>query len=184
MVRSILTTAAALAFVATPALAQPTATLPGTFTFTDWLTVNNAPVGAGAVDDNNVVYFLQEREIGGLQSWLIFFDPAASQGVIGTILFPSAIQSIATSTADVTVTTATYQLTPTVSYASAAATGLEAGDAATFAGNVLSIDWQASDPGDHIRVITTTVPEPATYALIGAGMALLMGFARRRRAGA
>lgn len=181
MPRPLLHLAVVLAVAAAPLGAQPTAALPAPFAFTDWLTVNNATVGIGAVDDNNVVYYLKEKEIGGLQSWLVFFDPSATQTVIGSIFFPSAIQAVFTSTTDVTVTSAAYQLSPTVAYGIDPATGLEARDAATFAGNTLSINWEAADPGDHVRVLTTTVPEPATDALLAAGLAVVAAMARRRR---
>jgi len=46
--------------------------------------------------------------------------------------------------------------------------------------NALAIEWSASDPGDHIRVITA-VPEPQTWALMLSGFALL-GLAAGRRA--
>jgi hypothetical protein len=181
MRRSLSLATLALTLAAAPIAAQPTATLSGLNTFADWLTVNNVAVGGGLVDDNSTVYWLKEKEIGGLQSWLIFFDPAATQSVSGSIVFGSTIQGIFTSTADVTVTSATYQLTPTVSYVTHPNTGLETNDTASFAGNVLTIDFSASDPGDHVRVLTTTVPEPSTYALIAAGLAALAAVARRRR---
>ena len=53
-------------------------------------------------------------------------------------------------------------------------------DAFSFVGNVLTIDWHAVDPGDHIRVFTTPVPEPETYVLIMAGL-FAVGFVARRR---
>ena len=65
--------AAAIARSASVASAQPVATLPAGFTLVNWLTVNNANVGGGALDDRNVVYFLLERQIGNFQSLLIFF---------------------------------------------------------------------------------------------------------------
>ena len=65
--------AALLLTSATVASAQPVASLSGSYTFVDWLTVNNATVGIGAVDDNARVYFLKEKQIGDFQSWLIFF---------------------------------------------------------------------------------------------------------------
>lgn len=170
-----------LAVLSAPALAQPTASLPAGFTFVDWLTVNNAAVGAGDVDDSNVVYFLRERQIGDLQSWLIFFDPNGAQSVEGTVTFASPITDIFTSTADVTVNSAAYQLTPTVTYATHPNTGLESVDAASFTGNVVTFTFTANDPGDHIRVLTV-VPEPSTYALLATGLAALTLALRRRRA--
>ncbi|MCC6245056.1 MAG: PEP-CTERM sorting domain-containing protein [Gemmatimonadaceae bacterium] len=172
--------AAALLVSANVVSAQPTATLSGGYTFVDWLTVNNATVGAGAVDDR-VVYYLQEKQIGDLQSWLIFFDPSGTQSVNGTITFGETINSIYTSSDDVNVNKALYRLTPTVTYAGVALTGLEQDDAASFAGNTLSIDWTASDPGDHIRVLTNVVPEPSTYALMALGLAAMGAVSRRTR---
>lgn len=178
MLRRLLSLTLSLA-LATPAIAQPVASLPAGFTFVDWLTVNNAAVGGGAVDDRDVVYFIKEQQIGALQSWLIFFDPDGTQSVSGTLTFADPVQALYTSTADVTVTSAAYQLTPTVTYATAPATGLEPGDAATFAGNVVTFDFSASDPGDHIRVLTV-VPEPSTWLLLATGVSVLAAFRRRR----
>lgn len=163
------------------AVAQPTATFitPG-FTFVDWLTVNNQTVGVGDIDVSNVVYYLKEKQLGNLQSWLIFFDPLGNQSVRGSVTFGGPIAALFTSSADVTVTSAAYQLTPTVSYGVHANTGLESGDNATFAGNVMMFDWTAADPGDHVRVLTT-VPEPSSYALLAGGLGALALISRRRR---
>ena len=54
-------------------------------------------------------------------------------------------------------------------------------DAFSFAGNVLTINWRAIDPGDHIRVFTSPIPEAETYVLFMAGL-LAVGFVGRRRA--
>ena len=66
-----------------------------------------------------------------------------------------------------------------VSYGSQSAMGLEVSDVATFANNVLTFDFPASDPGDHIRVLTR-VPEPSSLALLALGLSA-MGVASRRR---
>ena len=171
--------AAALALSASVASAQPIASLPVGFTFVDWLTINNATVGGGAIDDLNVVYFLKEKQIGNLQSWLIFFDPSTSQSVMGSVTFQQSIAALFTSSTDVNVTSAAYRLTPTVTYDAVSATGLEPGDLASFAGNSLSFDWTASDPGDHVRVLTNVVPEPSTYAMMIVGLGAITYAARR-----
>jgi hypothetical protein len=57
--------------------------------------------------------------------------------------------------------------------------GLEHGDTVSFAGNVLTYDLIAGNPGDNIRVLTA-VPEPATWAMLVAGFGLV-GYAARRR---
>lgn len=173
--------AALLLTSATVASAQPVASLSGSYTFVDWLTVNNATVGIGAVDDNARVYFLKEKQIGDFQSWLIFFDPRGTQSVTGTITFGETIAGLFTTSDDINVNTAAYRLTPTVTYGDNALTGLETNDAASFAGNVLSIDFSASDPGDHVRVLTNVVPEPSTYALMTLGLAAMGIVSRRQR---
>lgn len=176
--------AAAIALSASIASAQPTASLTPGFTFVDWLTINNATIGGGAVDDLSVVYFLKEKQIGNFQSWLIFFDPSTAQSVSGTVTFQQSIAQIFTSSADVNVTSAAFRLTPTVTYDAVALTGLEDGDAAAFAGNQLNFNWTASDPGDHVRVLTNVVPEPSTYAMMIVGLGVITIAARRRRRGA
>lgn len=173
---------AGLLVSASVASAQPVATLTVGYTFVDWLTVNDAAVGVGDVDDQFVVYYLKEKQIGDLQSWLIFFDPLGTQAVAGEITFAQTIHSIYTSADDLNVNTAAYQLTPTVTYGGEERTGLEPSDVATFVGNTLSIDWNVSgDPGDHIRVLTNVVPEPSTYALMGLGLAAMGAVSRRTR---
>ena len=58
--------------------------------------------------------------------------------------------------------------------------GLESGDTVSFGGQTVNLSWNASDPGDYIRVMTA-VPEPATYAQLAGGLALMGAIARRRR---
>jgi hypothetical protein len=173
--------AAVLALVAGGAFAaNPTASINAGYSFTDWLTVNNVAVGDGLVDDSSTLYFLKEKQIGNLQSWLVFFDPYGRQSVDGSVTFDQPIVSLFTTTADVNTTSVAYRLTPTVTYQDNYQTGLETNrDSASFSGNVLSLNWTASDPGDHVRVLTA-VPEPSTYALMAIGMGWLLLGARRR----
>ena len=51
-----------------------------------------------------------------------------------------------------------------------------------MSGSTLTLAWNASDPGDHVRILTA-VPEPQTYALMLAGLGMTAWFARRRRPG-
>lgn len=186
MLRSLAVAAAIALSVSLPAAASAqTATLPGGFSFKDWLTVNNAAVGNGKVDDSNVVYFLKEKSVGGFQSWLIFFDPSGTQSVSGSVTFADPISFLYTTKASIDASTAIYGLA-SVTYQTSNAIGLETNDAASFVGNTLSFSWHASDPGDHVRVLTraadpnVVVPEPSTYAMLGLGMLVMAGIARRR----
>lgn len=172
------------------ASAQPTAAIDQTaFTFVDWLSTGRAgteTVGTGAVDTRDVVFYIKEKSVGGFQSWYLFFDPAGTQFVSGLITFETAILQVFATTSEVLTSGATYQLDAGVMYGSVANTGLEDNDGLGFLGNVLDIEWTASEPGDHIRVLTAAdpnimVPEPSSFALVAAGFAGLGLLSRRRR---
>ena len=139
------------------------------------------PVGQGQVD-SSTLYFIDEL-VGPLgKAWYIFFDPQGPGDITATITFDSAITGVFTTKASLDGSNATYGA-PAINYGTSNLIGLEARtDTFSFVGNVLTIDWRAIDPGDHIRVFTqvTAVPEPETYALLMAGL-LAVGFITRRR---
>ncbi|HLJ45975.1 MAG TPA: hypothetical protein VKU01_08205 [Bryobacteraceae bacterium] len=88
-------------------------------------------------------------------SHYVFFDPLASQHLIGTVDFDANIIAILTST---TTLDATDFLTRTgVNYLSPEARGLEPVDMVTIVGpRQIKVDFSASSPGDYIRVLTAT----------------------------
>ena len=138
------------------------------------------PTGEGQID-SDTLYFIDELTGALGKSWFIFFDPNRGSDIFATLTFDGAITAVYTTKAQLDGTNATYGA-PGINYGSSLFIGLEAMDAFSFAGNVLTIDWRAVDPGDHIRVFTmlAPVPEPETYVLFAAGL-LAVGFIGRRR---
>jgi hypothetical protein len=140
-----------------------------------------APVGQGQVD-TSTLYFIDELTGALGKAWYVFFDPQDTGDVAATITFDTAITGVFSNKAALDGSNATYGA-PGITYGTSLLIGLEAvTDTFSFVGNVLTINWRASDPGDHIRVFTQTavVPEPATYALFIAGL-MAVGFIARRR---
>ena len=162
--------------------ADPTATIatPG-ISFAEYS--SPTPVGQGLVD-RNTLYFIDEL-IGPLgKAWYIFFDPENAASIFANITFDAPITGVFFQKADLDGSNATYGA-PGINYGTSLLIGLEPRDLFTVSGNVLTIDWRAIDPGDHVRVFTqvTQVPEPETYALMMAGL-VAVGFIARRRRGA
>jgi len=138
------------------------------------------PVGQGQVD-SDTLYFIDEL-VGALgKAWYIFFDPAGGKDIFANITFDAPISGVFFTKATLDGSNATYGA-PGINYGTSIFIGLESRDQFSVAGNVLTIDWRAIDPGDHVRVFTrvTAVPEPETYALFMAGL-LAVGFIARRR---
>ncbi|MCS6986152.1 MAG: PEPxxWA-CTERM sorting domain-containing protein [Sphingomonadaceae bacterium] len=115
-------------------------------------------------------------------SHAIVFDPKPRSTVQATVEFNRPILGILWRTRSLKDTDATLSVPPTV-WSSPPTRGLEAGDIAgtSFSGKMLTIkEWTAGNPGDNIRVITTAIPEPTTWAMLIAGFGLI-GFAARQR---
>jgi hypothetical protein len=166
------------------AAADPTAVITQPYSFTNWLGVNDAPVGAGQVDDNGVLYYIKEFGTGQFQSWMIFFDPRSRESIDAVITFDRPVIGINVTDTDVANTTPFGLISGNgVTYLNVRNTGLEpATDTATFAGNTVTIRWTATDPGDHIRVFTA-VPEPSSVALVALGLLGVGASLRRSRRG-
>jgi hypothetical protein len=118
-----------------------------------------------------------------VNSWFVFWDPKDSSKLQGSVSFDNNILYVHDSKAELQATAALFNK-PGVTYNySNNLVGLESGDASntSWTGNTLKLKWNASNPGDHIRVMTA-VPEPGTYAMFAAGLLALGFMARRRRA--
>lgn len=153
-------------------------------------------VGANEFGDNNVRAFNELQGVtllgnlavrGGsiaagtrVDSHFLVFDPAVGRVARGSVTFNRQILGVATTRA--LLDGSNFLGLPVVTYAFGGASGLEANDIVSFAGNVLSYNLTASNPSDSIRILTA-VPEPTSWAMLIAGFGLVGAAARRRRAG-
>jgi hypothetical protein len=189
-----LAAAALLPFV--PAHAAPPTVEPGTltpgFTFEAYLDTDT-PVGAGFVDNDSVLYYIEEKTANLLcpaascKSYLIFFDPATvGLGVQATLTFEAPIVRTFSGIVGLTASSLPYGANG-YTYFPAVFTGpedpgLEFEDQFSVIGNQLTIDFVAADPGDHLRVLVA-VPEAGTAAMLAAGLLTLGAAGARRRRG-
>ena len=126
-------------------------------------------------------------------SHLVYFDPQTkTKSLSGYVTFDQAILGFITATTSLTSSNGVFGL-PTITYGTSGGIGLEGRDVAGIAAGDnhrlnLSLTESAKNPiGDQIRVFTaipgvSAVPEPSTYAMIGAGL-MCVGFMSRRRLG-
>ena len=113
-----------------------------------------------------------------VNSHIIVFDPVQSRSMEGNVSFNRNVIGIITSRNRLIASN--FLGLPFVTYNTPSAVGLESGtDTAWFVGNTVFVDFQASNPGDEIRVLTA-VPEPASWAMLITGFGLV-GAAMRRR---
>lgn len=140
-------------------------------------------LGTGNVDVTNMFWLYEKRGTYGGQtvdSWLLFFDPSGTGSVRGTVSFQQNVLQVFSTQAGLTNTAAFQRTGYSYSYGTFTAPELSGGDSVSASGKTLTLNWNASDPGDYVRVMTA-VPEPATYAQMAAGLLALGGLARRRR---
>ena len=106
-------------------------------------------------------------------SHYIFFDPAPSTTITGSVDFDSDVIGIITSTG--LLSASDFLANTGVTYLNPNLRGLEAIDSVSISGvRQISVNWRASNPGDYIRVLTqfspAAVPEPGTMILLGSGL--------------
>ncbi|MDC8771791.1 PEP-CTERM sorting domain-containing protein [Roseateles albus] len=141
-----------------------------------------------AAEKDKTLYWVYEGSVlGGKDSWFLFFDPKNSGSIKATVDFHATITDLFQSKSELLNSESSLIGAPHYGKKYPDAVGLESGDKknTSFSGSQLSLNWSASNPGDHVRVFTaavTAVPEPSSYAMLMAGL-LAMGFvARRHRA--
>jgi hypothetical protein len=178
----LIAAAAAALFAVNAMAADPTASLNRTWTEH----TGTGPVGNNNINNNDNAYWMFESAgtwMGqAVNSWFVFWDPKHGKQLKGTVSFDNNILYVHDSKAELQATSAFGKPGMTYDY-SRKLVGLESADASntTWAANTLTLKWRASNPGDHIRVMTA-VPEPGTYAMFAAGLLALGFMARRRRA--
>lgn len=171
--------------------ASPTAVFTGKdFSFVEFLSTDLVKsVEAGLVDTDYTLFWFAEKQnvvtpdfSGPVSSFYVFFDPDQSQRVNATVTFDSTILAVYSSHGDRLASLPTYGIGE-VDYLADPYDGLEPHDTLSFSGNTLSLNWQATDPGDHVRVILAAVPEPLSSSMLLAGLGILGMTARRRMRG-
>ena len=154
-----------------------------------------AAVNSGRLDARNTLFYVREKQIGNVQSWYLFFDPAGVQSIQATVDFGAPILQVIGGNAQLASGASLWGADIDHDglfddYDNVIAMGLERADTVSWAlgGSTLGLNWNASDPGDHARILVQVVPEPASAALAllalgAAGMASAggAGGARRRR---
>lgn len=115
-----------------------------------------------------------------VNSHYVFYDPDDLETGIGYVDFDGDILGVLTAKGQMDSTDALLG-NGNVNYISVALRGLENADSFNVVGNRLNIDFRAASPGDYIRVLTTAVPEPSTWAMMIGGFGLVGGAMRRRR---
>ncbi|MBE2245594.1 MAG: PEP-CTERM sorting domain-containing protein [Burkholderiaceae bacterium] len=160
--------------------ADPTASLDRSFVeYT-----GNGPIGNNNLASNDFYWMFESSGMydgQAVNSWFLIWEPVRAR-VSGSVTFDAPILYMFDDQAEMIATAGFGKPGVTYDY-SHPNMGLDVVDktATSFAGPTLTLAWNGSDPGDHVRILTA-VPEPQTYALMLAGLGLTAWYARRRRA--
>jgi hypothetical protein len=185
MFKHVLASALLSALTFTAAQAEPVAlALPQGVTLAPYL--GGTPVGIGAIDDSDTLFFVREQRHDNVQSWLLHYDPQGVRALSATVDFGQTILGVLESSTALLASQANWGIDIDGNgvfddYGAARLMGLEDEDQVQWiaGGSMLTLQWRSADPGDMVRVFTA-VPEPATLALAGLALAAA-GLARRRR---
>jgi hypothetical protein len=195
--KAILSTVAALMITgaANATVVDVTISSPVGATWVDY--VGAGPIGDDSFNMDFTFYTMNEQQgvtlagdvavAGGsiaagteVSSHYVWFDPERLRHGLADITFDGRILGIIIERPGLQATEAELGLAG-VTYEYPSLVGLESyQDFASYVGNVLTIDWRASSPGDHIRVITAAIPVPAAGGLLALGL-LGLGALRRRK---
>jgi hypothetical protein len=113
-------------------------------------------------------------------SHYLAFDPPPprTRAVEATVTFNRKILGLIITKANLDASNAVVGLS-SIFYDTDRLIGLELGDTVSFSNDMTTLNWRASDPGDHIRVITASVPLPAGGLLLIGGLGALVLMRRK-----
>lgn len=159
-------------FSASAALADPVGLVDRNFS----QYTGTGPIGNNNLQDNETVYWMYEGSgtWNGqtVDSWFLMWDPQAALTATGTVSFDAPILFFLDDRSEL-IASSVFEKAGVGYDLSHAAVGLEANPDkinTSWAGQVLNFAWTASDPGDHVRVLTAKLPEPGSLGLVLAGL--------------